>query len=167
MCVDWASDKFAKYIIHTCGVHVCEFPPLLPPPPPKLDGQYCSFLLLFQRHVALANVSHAQSQYMLTCYNVYTLMLTNHCIRALNVRTDSVCSCVVPANSSFKMFARFQPLLMRMHNEYLNNPDQLFNFIINYYSREPTGNHIYRSGTTNTIWKRAWEYQLNWKWRQD
>ena len=77
-----------------------------------------------------------------------------HSIYLFNVRTDSVCSRVVPANSSFKMLARFLPLLMRMHNEYLNNPDQLFNFIINFYSREPSGNHSSRSGTTNTIWKR-------------
>ena len=30
-----------------------------------------------------------------------------------------------------------------MHNEYLNNPDQLFNFMIIFYSREPSGNHQY------------------------
>ena len=55
-----------------------------------------------------------------------------YCLLLLvNVRTDSVPSCVVPANSSFKMFARFLPLLMRMYNEYLNNSDQLFNFIMN------------------------------------
>ena len=62
----------------------------------------------------------------------------------INARTYSVCFRVVPAYSSSKMFAQFLP---RMHNEYLNNP----NFIIIFYSRELSGNHSSRSGTTNAI----------------
>ena len=151
MCVDWASDKFAKHIIHTCGVHVCEFRPPPPPPPPLnlMDSIVASCYSFRDMLLLQMSPMHSHSICLLVC-NVYTLMLTNHCVCTLNVRTDSVRSCMVPANS-FKTFARFLPLLMRMHNEYLNNPDQLFNFIINYYSREPTGNHSSRSGTTNTI----------------
>ena len=49
---------------------------------------------------------------------------------------------MVPANNVCTIL----PLLMRLHNEYLNNPDQLLKFIINFYSREPQfplGNHQY------------------------
>ena len=45
-----------------------------------------------------------------------------------------------PQIDTSKMFARFLP---RMYNEYLNNPDQLFNLTIIFYSQEPGGNHQY------------------------